>query len=109
MFAHGETLKSAIEDVQYKLSKRAGKQDAIDRIKSSKQVTINDFRAITGACRDGMREHLSYRNIDMDEIESLPLDDALQAMDGNSFGDRFKHELELKTSRRSSAHRCKGT
>jgi len=98
VFAHGETLKSAIEDVQYKLSERVGKQDAIDRVRLSKQVTVNDFRIITGACRDGMREHLSHRNIDMDEIERLPLEDALKAMDGSSFGAHFKQELDPETT-----------
>jgi hypothetical protein len=93
--AHGDKLKSAIEDVQYKLQEQAGKSEAIDRIKTSKIVTANDFRIITGACREGMRHHLAQRNINMDEVESLTLDDAIKAMSGSSFGDQFIRDLEV--------------
>jgi hypothetical protein len=93
--AHGDTLKSAIEDVQYKLQEQAGKSEAIDRIKTSKIVTVNDFRIITGACREGMRHHLAQRNINMDEVESLTLDDAIKAMSGSSFGEQFIRDLEV--------------
>jgi hypothetical protein len=93
--AHGDTLKSAIEDVKYKLQEQAGKSEAIERIKTSKIVTVNDFRIITGACREGMRQHLSQRNINMDEVESLTLDDAIKAMSGSSFGDQFIRDLEV--------------
>jgi mannitol/fructose-specific phosphotransferase system IIA component len=91
--AHGNTLKSAIEDVQFKLKKQAGKSEAIQRIKSTEIVTANDFRIITGACREGMRQHLAQRNIDMEGVESLTLSDAIKAMSGSSFGDQFIREL----------------
>lgn len=92
--AHGNTLKSAIEDVQYKIQAHSGKDEAIERVKSSQQVTVNDFRVITGACREGMRQHLSNRRINMDTIEFLPLGEALKAMAGSSFGDQFRQAIQ---------------
>ena len=92
--AHGNKLKSAIDDVQFKLQKQAGKSESIERIKSTEIVTANDFRIITGACREGMRHHLAQRNIKMDNVESLTLDAAIKAMSGSSFGDQFMRDLE---------------
>lgn len=93
-WAHGSTAKAAIEDVQYKLQRTAGREEAIERVQSSQSVTVNDFRIITGACREGMRHHLSQRGIDMEKQENLPLEDALKAMSGSSFGDAFIQAVE---------------
>jgi hypothetical protein len=91
--AHGDTLKAAVEDIQSKLQEQAGKSKAIQRIKSTEIVTANDFQIITGACREGMRQHLAQLNIDMKGVESLNLSDAIKAMSGSSFGYQFIREL----------------
>ena len=93
-FAHGVTVKSAVEDAKFKALKHSDKREVLDQIAKTQTVSINDFRVITGACREGMRHHLANRGIDMSQIDSLPLDDALKAMSGSSFGDAFKEALE---------------
>ena len=93
VWAHGNTVKSAIEDIQFKLIEQSNKQEIIHKIKSSKVVTVNDFRVLTGACREGIRQHLSNLGIDMDSVESLSINGAIEAMKGSSFGDAFISEI----------------
>ncbi|MDE4176329.1 hypothetical protein PXK01_19410, partial [Phaeobacter sp. PT47_59] len=92
--AHGNTMKSAVDDLAYKIADSAHKAEVAKSVKASGVVTLADFRALTGACRDGIRQHLSGLGIDLDQIDSMPLSDALKAMDGTSYGETFKRHIQ---------------
>ena len=94
LYAHGETVREAISDLQYKMAERADVAEVAAEICKTGTVTLAQFRAITGACREGIRAHLADRGIDLDKVDSLPLADALKAMDGTSYGDTFRKTVE---------------
>lgn len=94
-FAHGKTVKEAIEDLQYKLNQDADKKAVAADIVSTGRVTLNQFHQITGACREGVRQHLSERGIDLDSIENMAIDEAMEAMQGTSFGETFKRYVKI--------------
>ena len=88
-FAHGQSLNEALEDCRFKTLETMDKDDLRDSIRAAGVVTVNDFRVVTGACRDGMRQHLAAYDVDIDKVSSLPLDQALNLMAGSSFGNSF--------------------
>ena len=95
--AHGDTIKSAIDDLNFKLADAADKEAVAEDVRASGKVTLAQFRAITGACHDGIRQHLKGHGVDLDSIDSMTLPDALAAMDGTSFGDTFKRFVAAET------------
>src|SRR5690606_22885229 len=89
--AHGETLKQAIEDVRFKLLDCADKDEIAAEIKKAGIVTLNQWRALTGACREGTANKLG---LTVDTLpESMPVADVLKHSAGTSFGDTFKGYL----------------
>jgi hypothetical protein len=70
--AHGETMKEAVSDLQYKIS--------VDRLQKEPIhmgdiLTIDKYRAITGACKFGVQEWMKQHNIEegLTVAELLPL------------------------------------
>ena len=72
----------------------AADKDAIasDVVKSG-VVTLAQFRALTSACREGVRRHLDGLGIDLDSLEDMPLSEAAEAMSGTSYGDTFLQHI----------------
>ena len=58
--AHGETLKKANEDVQFKIVAEKLKKEPI---KPDTIITVEYYRIVTGACREGIRLWLTANNI----------------------------------------------
>ncbi len=94
LHAHGDTVKTAIRDLQFKLDRSLDVSEHADAVKTSGRVTLSQFRCITGACEDGVRQHLAGHGYDLDALDDMPLADALKAMAGTSYGDEFKTALE---------------
>jgi hypothetical protein len=90
VFAHGETVRAAVEDLEYKLADRADVAAVASQVRDSGRVTLPQFRAITGACREGIRAHLRDHGVDLETTDFLPLDRALSIMAGTSYGDTFR-------------------
>ncbi len=59
-FAHGETVKKAIGDLQFKIVTERLKKEPIN---PDTLLTVNHYRAITGACDQGVRSWLQSNNI----------------------------------------------
>ena len=91
--AHGDTIKSAIDDLQYKIADSANKSELAAEVIKTQRVTLAQFRGLTGACRDGIRQHLSDRGIDLDDLEYMPLPDARKAMAGTIYGETFERYM----------------
>ena len=71
--AHGEKLKKAISDLQFKIAAEKLKNEPIypDTI-----VSVQHYRTVTGACELGCRQWKEQNNITVDEMpakELLPL------------------------------------
>ena len=60
-FAHGETIKKAVEDLQFKVVSEKLKKDPI---KEDTILTIQYYRLLTGACEFGVKEWMSSNKID---------------------------------------------
>jgi len=87
-YAHGDTVRAAIEDAREKVFAGQGAADIVAGIKARGEVSFAEFRALTGACREGLRQGLQERGLPGD-TESLSLAEAVRLAAGNSFGDRF--------------------
>ena len=59
-FAHGETVKKSVEDLQFKIVSEKLKNEPI---KKDTELSLKYYRALTGACYQGMREFLESNNI----------------------------------------------
>ena len=92
--AHGRSVKEAIEDLEVKLVVAADKTAIARAVIGAGRVTLAQFRALTGACREGIRQHLAEAGIDLSTIDSMDLTTARKTMAGTSFGDVFEKYLE---------------
>ncbi len=59
-FAHGETIKKAVEDLQFKVVSEKLKNEPI---KEDTILTIQYYRLLTGACEFGVKEWMSNNKI----------------------------------------------
>ncbi|MGJ8677199.1 MAG: hypothetical protein ACSHX0_06760 [Akkermansiaceae bacterium] len=91
-WAHGSSLKEAIEDVRFKsMSVNFDKEEMLNEVRKSQRVQVVHYRLMTGACREGCRQFL--RNNDYDEdTESLPLKDVIRLIP-NQYGSEKALEL----------------
>ena len=89
-YAHGETIKSAITDVEFKYQQEnLDVSDLVKKIKKSLVVTDNDYRLLTGACSAGVQEFKKQHRITADK---LPLKEVLE-LTKDSYGGKKLQEL----------------
>jgi len=76
MFAHGETVKQAIQDLQVKLLENLPPEKRIEKFKEyfysiTKKYKALDFynwhTSLTGSCDLGKKSFISNKNIDLDK------------------------------------------
>jgi len=80
-FAHGSTIKEAIEDVNFKyLQKTLDVKQLVKDIKDCGYITSNDYRLLTGACRLGVNNFMKLNSITDDK---LPIDKAKKLVEGH--------------------------
>ena len=82
--AHGETLKIAISDLQFKKMKTMDKSEIVTEIKSSGFVTREQYRAITGACQYGTEKFAKENGYS--NVEKVDLNELLSKLSDNDFG-----------------------
>jgi hypothetical protein len=71
--AHGKTPKDAIKDLEFKIIAEKMKNDPIDK---DTVITVEYYRAVTGACEFGVRSWMKENKIKVEEIkagELLPI------------------------------------
>jgi hypothetical protein len=91
-FAHGSSMKKAIEDCNFKyLQEHLDKDDLIKQIKEKGSVTIQDYRLLTGACQLGVNKFLSEKGITGD---SLTIDQVIELTKGAYGGNVFREYFE---------------
>lgn len=86
--AHGNTIKEAIEDVNFKRLKDINIDEHIKRIKKQGYMTANDYRLITGACRYGTNRFLEKNNLTWEDKKSV--EEVLKLVKGEYGYDKFK-------------------
>ena len=71
-FAHGETVKKAVEDLQFKIVSEKLNNEPI---KKDTVLTIKYYRLLTGACELGVKQWMSENKIDegIKASELLPI------------------------------------
>jgi hypothetical protein len=90
--AHGETLRQAIEDAQFKSLEATDTSEIASEIKKTNKVTLPQWRAITRACSAGTAAHLGLTVATLPE--SMALTDALELSKNSSYGQTFKRLIE---------------
>ena len=90
-WAHGNTAKEAIQDATDKATLNADVAEVVAEIKLTGMVTIAQYRAITGACREGCRQFL--HSIGKPDATDLPLADVIQQVKGHYGFDRFEEAI----------------
>lgn len=80
LYAHGNSLREAIEDVNFKyLQTNFNIDEIVKEIKETQIMSVNHFRLLTGACRSGCKNFLDENNI---EKRELPLIEAIDLIRG---------------------------
>jgi hypothetical protein len=64
--AHGETVKKAIGDLNFKIVCEKIKNDPIQE---NTTFTVSKYRALTGACDSGVRSWMSQNAIEFDVVD----------------------------------------
>jgi len=85
-FAHGETVKKAIEDLQFKIAAETIKKEPIGE---DTVITELYYRTVTGACEQGIKNWREENNI---TVESLTAKELLPILEKtNAYGiEKFK-------------------
>jgi len=86
-WAHGKTAKEAIQDATDKATLDADVADVVAEIKLTGRVTVVQYRAITGACREGCRQFL--HSIGKPDATDLPLVEVILHVKGHYGFDKF--------------------
>ncbi|CDS93432.1 hypothetical protein BN1088_1431503 [Sphingobacterium sp. PM2-P1-29] len=66
-YAHGETVKKAIGDLNFKIVSEKLKNEPIE---ADTIITVNHYRLVTGACELGTKAWMEQNNIQVDSIRA---------------------------------------
>ena len=85
--SHGKTIKEAVEGVNFKyLQETFDLKKLVSKIKTSKKISIKDYRLLTGACQLGCEEFVKSKNI---KGKFISLEKALKITKGKYGHDNF--------------------
>jgi hypothetical protein len=86
-FAHGNDIKKAISDLQFKIVADKLKKEPIHE---DTEITVNHYRLITGACELGVKSWMEQNNITVESIKAKDLLPILKKT--NAYGlERFQN------------------
>ena len=90
--SHGDTAQEALLDLRFKVAQvDYDPAELVDEIKARGAIRWHEFRLLTGACAEGLREGLKGLGYAPD-LEEMPLPVALKMVRGN-YGDARMAEL----------------
>ena len=90
-WAHGKTAKEAIQDATEKAVIDMNQSEVVAEIKASGKVTLAQYRAITGACREGCRHFL--QTIGKPDATELSLEEVKELVKGHYGYNRFTEAI----------------
>ena len=91
--AHGDSIREAMSDLTFKKMQWLDVSEHVARIKAQGYVTPEDYRLVTGACRQGTAQFLKEKGFTWEDRLSIP--ETLEAVKGYWGAERF---TELMTS-----------
>ena len=86
--AHGETIRNAVEDLQFKMLENVNLEEHIQRIKQQGYMNANDYRLLTGACREGTNHFLQEHGLTWEDTMSV--EQVLEITKGQYGFERFQ-------------------
>ena len=88
-FAHGSSIKLAVEDLRYKISDRdtSEYENWTVNTKATKEEFITAYRKITGACAEGVKQFVNSENIS----DTLLVKDVIKLTNGQYGSDEFRN------------------
>lgn len=95
--AHGQDIKEAMEDLQFKILKSKNVKEHIERICKQGFMTANDYRVITGACRYGINKWLAENGYTWEDKK--PIEEVLELVKGEYGYEKIKNEFEKYISK----------
>lgn len=90
--AHGETIRNAVEDLKFKMSQDINLEEHIKRIKQQGYMNANDYRLLTGACREGTNHFLQEHDLTWED--TMPVGQVLEITKGQYGFDKFQKAAE---------------
>ncbi len=90
--AHGKTLREAVNDLQFKMLQDANLDEHIQRIKQQGYMNANDYRLLTGACREGTNRFLQERGLTWED--TMPVSQVLEITKGQYGSEKFQTAVE---------------
>ena len=91
-FAHGDNLKQAIEDVNFKfLQENFDLDKIVKEIKAKQTISVSEFRLITGACKFGCESFMNQKGLTETEY---PLNKALELLNGQFGWEKLSKQFE---------------
>ena len=90
-YAHGDNLKKAIEDLEFKITSKRLKNDPIS---ADTIISVMHYRIVTGACELGCKQWMDDNNINVSEMKASELLPLLKKT--NAYGyERFKRLINF--------------
>ena len=87
-YAHGETVREAVSDANFKrLQATVNVDQIVAEVKSTQRVTREHYRLLTGACKLGTERFLESHGLTGEA--SIPLDQCREIVRGAYGGERF--------------------
>ena len=90
--AHGETLREAVNDLQFKILQDANLEEHIQRIKQQGYMNAEDYRLLTGACREGTKRFLQKHGLTWED--TMPVAQVLEITKGQYGSEKFQTAVE---------------
>ena len=69
--AHGDTVKQAVADLQFKIMQSMDVSEHVHRVKESGYITPMDYRLLTGACESGTNRWLTDNGYTWDDKKTI--------------------------------------
>ena len=69
--AHGETVKKAVADLEFKVMQTKDVSEHVKRVKESGYITPTDYRLLTGACESGTNRWLNENGFTWDDKKPI--------------------------------------
>ena len=69
--AHGETVKKAVADLEFKIMQTKDVSEHVKRVKESGYITPRDYRLLTGACESGTNRWLNENGFTWDDKKTI--------------------------------------
>ncbi len=90
--AHGDTIRNAVKDLKFKMLKDVNMEEHIQRIKQQGYMNAEDYRLLTGACREGTNRFLQEHGLTWED--TMPVAQVLEITKEQYGSEEFQKAAE---------------